>query len=40
LIDDGAGYMLLVRKAGTAWFMQAVGKIEHRESLVAALHRE
>jgi 8-oxo-dGTP pyrophosphatase MutT (NUDIX family) len=40
LIDDGAGRLLLVRKAGTAWFMQAGGKIENGETPVAALRRE
>jgi 8-oxo-dGTP pyrophosphatase MutT (NUDIX family) len=40
LIDDGAGRLLLVRKAGTEWFMQAGGKIEDGESPVGALRRE
>jgi len=40
LIDDGAGRLLLVRKAGTAWFMQAGGKIEVGERPVSALLRE
>lgn len=40
LIDDGAGCLLLVRKAGTEWFMQAGGKIEEGESAVSALRRE
>lgn len=40
LIDDGAGHLLLVRKAGTAWFMQAGGKIEDGERPVGALRRE
>jgi len=40
LIDDGAGRLLLVRKTGTRWFMQAGGKIEGRESPLAALRRE
>ncbi|WP_197276989.1 NUDIX hydrolase [Sphingomonas profundi] len=40
LIDDGAGRLLLVRKAGTGWFMQAGGKIEDGESPVGALRRE
>jgi len=40
LIDDGAGGMLLVRKAGTEWFMQAGGKIEEGESAVRTLCRE
>jgi 8-oxo-dGTP pyrophosphatase MutT (NUDIX family) len=32
LIDDDSGRMLLVRKAGTPWFMQAGGKIEPGET--------
>jgi 8-oxo-dGTP diphosphatase len=40
LIEDGAGRLLLVRKAGTAWFMQAGGKIEGGESPTRALCRE
>jgi 8-oxo-dGTP diphosphatase len=40
LIEDGAGRLLLVRKAGTAWFMQAGGKIENGESPIRALCRE
>lgn len=40
LIEDGAGRLLLVRKAGTGWFMQAGGKIEDGESPVSALRRE
>lgn len=40
LIDDGAGHMLLVRKAGTTAFMQAGGKIEPGETPLDALHRE
>ena len=36
LIDDDLGRLLLVRKAGTASFMQAGGKIE-AEDLVAAI---
>jgi len=40
LIDDDAGRLLLVRKAGTEWFMQAGGKIEDGESPVSALRRE
>jgi 8-oxo-dGTP diphosphatase len=40
LIDDGAGRLLLVRKAGTAAFMQAGGKIEADETPVEALRRE
>jgi 8-oxo-dGTP diphosphatase len=40
LIDDGAGRILLVRKRGTRWFMQAGGKIEDGEDAVTALRRE
>lgn len=40
LIEDGAGRILLVRKAGTAFFMQAGGKIEPGETPAAALLRE
>lgn len=40
LIDDGNGRMLLVRKAGTRWFMQAGGKIEAGEQPIDALCRE
>jgi 8-oxo-dGTP diphosphatase len=40
LIDDGAGRLLLVRKAGTRWFMQAGGKIEDGENALSALRRE
>lgn len=40
LIDDGIGRLLLVRKAGTQWFMQAGGKIEDGESPWLALKRE
>ena len=40
LIDDGRGRLLLVRKAGTGWFMQAGGKIERDESPRATLCRE
>lgn len=40
LIDDEAGRLLLVRKTGTRWFMQAGGKIEAGESAFAALQRE
>lgn len=40
LIDDDAGRLLLVRKAGTQWFMQAGGKIEEGESPMPALRRE
>ena len=40
LIDDEAGRLLLVRKAGTPWFMQAGGKIEGDETPLRALQRE
>ena len=40
LIDDGAGHMLLVRKRGTAAYMQAGGKIEPGEAPIEALLRE
>lgn len=40
LIDDDTGRLLLVRKAGTRWFMQAGGKIEDGESPLLALKRE
>ena len=40
LIHDDAGRLLLVRKAGTQWFMQAGGKIENDESPLHALKRE
>jgi 8-oxo-dGTP diphosphatase len=40
LIDDGAGNMLLVRKAGTTAYMQAGGKIEPGETPLEALRRE
>lgn len=40
LIDDGEGRTLLIRKAGTRWFMQAGGKIEAGESPLDALCRE
>ena len=40
LIDDGAGNLLLVRKTGTQWFMQAGGKIEAGETALYALQRE
>ncbi|MCK2057207.1 NUDIX domain-containing protein [Methylobacterium sp. 37f] len=40
LIDDGHGRLLLVRKRGTRWFMQAGGKIETGESARSALCRE
>ena len=40
LIVDGAGRALLVRKRGTATFMQAGGKIEPHEHPADALVRE
>ena len=40
LIDGRDGRLLLVRKSGTRWFMQAGGKIEPGESPAAALCRE
>ena len=40
LIDDDQGRLLLVRKAGTPWFMQPGGKIEGDESALNALRRE
>ena len=40
LIDDDRGRLLLVRKAGTRWFMQPGGKIEPGEDALAALRRE
>ncbi|GLV27399.1 NUDIX hydrolase [Sphingobium sp. TomTYG45] len=40
LIDDTDGRLLLVRKSGTEWFMQAGGKIEGGETAVEALIRE
>lgn len=40
LIDDGAGHMLLVRKHGSAFHMQAGGKIESGETPLDALRRE
>jgi 8-oxo-dGTP pyrophosphatase MutT (NUDIX family) len=40
LIDDHRGRLLLVRKAGTPWFMQAGGKIEDGENPLSALYRE
>lgn len=39
LIENG-GRLLLVRKAGTPWFMQAGGKIEPGETPADALRRE
>ncbi len=40
LIEDDEGLLLLVRKAGTRWFMQPGGKIEDGESPLRALKRE
>lgn len=40
LIEDGAGRVLLVRKAGSGFFMQAGGKIEPGEAPADALVRE
>ena len=40
LIDDGEGSLFLVRKRGTAAFMQAGGKIEPDEHPIEALARE
>jgi len=40
LIENGGGRLLLVRKAGSEWFMQAGGKIEDGESPLTALRRE
>lgn len=40
LINDDKGRLLVVRKAGTEWFMQAGGKIENGESPLSALRRE
>lgn len=40
LIDDGAGRLLLVRKAGARCFMLAGGKIEDGETPLHALLRE
>lgn len=40
LIDDECGRLLLVRKRGTEWFMQAGGKIEKGETPFGALQRE
>jgi 8-oxo-dGTP pyrophosphatase MutT (NUDIX family) len=40
LIDDDEGRLLLVRKTGTPWFMQAGGKIEPGETAITALARE
>ena len=40
LIVDNEGRLLLVRKFGTQWFMQAGGKIEQGEDPLSTLHRE
>ena len=40
LIDDESGRLLLVRKRGTDFFMQAGGKIELGETALSALRRE
>ncbi len=40
LIDDGEGRVFLVRKRGTAAFMQAGGKIDAGETPLQALVRE
>jgi 8-oxo-dGTP pyrophosphatase MutT (NUDIX family) len=40
LIQDDAGRLLLVRKSGTRWFMQAGGKVEPGENPLSALRRE
>lgn len=40
LINDEKGRLLLVRKVGTEWFMQAGGKIESGETPLSALARE
>ena len=40
IIDDGLGKILLVRKSGTAAFMQPGGKIGENETPLAALRRE
>lgn len=40
LIDDAEDRLLLVRKAGSSWFMQAGGKIEAGETPLCALRRE
>lgn len=40
LIQDDAGRLLLVRKSGTRWLMQAGGKVEPGENPAAALRRE
>jgi 8-oxo-dGTP diphosphatase len=40
LIADDRGRLLLVRKTGTRWFMQAGGKIEEGETALDALKRE
>jgi 8-oxo-dGTP diphosphatase len=40
LLTDAHGRLLLVRKSGTAWFMQPGGKIEPGEQPFDALRRE
>lgn len=40
LITNKQGQLLLVRKTGTKWFMQAGGKIEAGETAILALQRE
>lgn len=40
IMKDGKGRLLLVRKRGTAYFMQPGGKIEPGESAQSALIRE
>lgn len=40
LVEDDHGRLLLVRKAGTQWFMQPGGKIEGEEDARSALRRE
>jgi 8-oxo-dGTP diphosphatase len=40
LLTDARGRLLLVRKRGTAWFMQPGGKIEPGEQPFDALRRE
>ncbi|WP_054179542.1 NUDIX hydrolase [Trabulsiella odontotermitis] len=40
ILTDGKGHLLLVRKRGTAYFMQPGGKIEPGEDAQSALIRE
>lgn len=40
VIEDGTGRLLLVRKAGTKYFMQPGGKIEPGETPLMTLRRE